>query len=162
MAQRTSSLKFSARLGCFSCISPPLTLTPSPYLPLVKFLEFWPMFVGLGLFLPGAVDVKICFLLGEIYKHIFLFDRNKEPQIFPKGRKKLPDAGLQINVRVPPPHFFLWHFLSLIIALDIFIQKKAHSFPNFTEISKLQIHPPLPCLGSRPFNSFLRQSPQMS
>lgn len=61
------------------------------------------MFVGLGLFLPGAVDAKICFLLGEFYKHIFLLDRNKEPQIFPKGKKKLPDAGLQINVRVPPP-----------------------------------------------------------
>lgn len=68
------------------------------------------MFVGLGLFLLGAVDAKICFLLGEIYKHIFLLDRNKEPQIFPKGRKKLPDAGLQINVRVSPPLFPLAFF----------------------------------------------------
>ena len=68
------------------------------------------MFVGLSLFLPGAVDAEICFLLGEIYRHIVLFDRNKEPQIFPKGRKKLPDAGLQINVRVPPPLFPLAFF----------------------------------------------------
>ena len=68
------------------------------------------MFVGLGLFPLGAVDAKICFLLGEIYRHIFLLDRNKEPQIFPKGRKKLPDAGLQINVRVFPPLFPLAFF----------------------------------------------------
>lgn len=95
LAQRTSLLKFSARLGCFSCIIPPPTPTPPPQ-PLVKFLGFWHAFVGLYLFLPDAVDARICFLLGGIYKHIFLLDRNKEPQMFPKGRKKLPDAGLQM------------------------------------------------------------------
>lgn len=54
------------------------------------------MFVGLYLFFPDVVDAKIGFLLGEIYKHVFLLDRNREPQIFPKGRKRLPDARLQM------------------------------------------------------------------
>lgn len=83
LAQSTSSLKFSARLGCFSCIIPPLTLTPPPQLAFGRISGILHMLVGMYLFLPGAVDAKIYFLLGEIYKYIFLLDRKKEPQIFP-------------------------------------------------------------------------------
>lgn len=61
-----------------------------------NFWRLWHMYVGLYLSLPDVVDAKICLLLGEIYKHVFLLDRNKEPQIFSKGRKRLPDARLQM------------------------------------------------------------------
>lgn len=109
------SLKFCARPTTFLTKLHSL-LSPFP------FPSFWSsswssgIVPGLYLFLPDAVDAKICFLLTEIYKQaFFLLDRNKEAQRCLRERKKLPDAGLQSEgfFFFSSSLAFSWHFLKV-------------------------------------------------